>query len=174
MKKLIVIAGLLTGMFSCSFAQTEDTLEKYEASLLKPGTAAPDFRLETPDGGVYTLGDFKGKYLVLDFWAAWCKDCIASIPEVSEAHRRFQPKGVVFLGVSLDDNRENWINTIDSYKLEYLHGSEMKKWRKTDIAPAYAIDWIPTFYIIGKDGKVILGTAETGKLVKKLEELTGE
>lgn len=176
MKKILCIAGLLIASTLCLKAQDsqEDIVAKYDAALLKAGVQAPDFKLETPDGKTLSLNDFKGKYLVLDFWAVWCPDCIKDLPEMKKAYDRFKSAGVEFLAVSLDDNKENWIKAIDQYDLNYLHGTEYKKWRRTDIAPAYKIDWIPTIYIIDKKGKVVLGTIDSGKAIQKLSEITGK
>ena len=174
MKKIITCMALACVMALCCTAQEseQDLTAKYDAALLAAGTPAPDFKLVTPDGDTLTLKDFRGKYLVLDFWAIWCKDCIAALPHVEAAFERFRDKDVMFLGVSLDDNKDNWVKGIKDYRLEYLHGSELKKWRRTDIAPAYAIDWIPTIYIIDPQGKVILGTISVDKAVKTLERIT--
>ncbi|MBQ3695649.1 MAG: TlpA family protein disulfide reductase, partial [Alphaproteobacteria bacterium] len=74
--RLTILLGLFITTISCLQAQIADLDEKYAAELLKPGTPAPDFQLQTPDGKTLKFSDFaKGKYVVIDFWASWCPDC---------------------------------------------------------------------------------------------------
>ena len=146
---------------------------EYAADLLKPGTKAPDFTLLTPEGKELTLSQFKGKIVVLDFWASWCPDCRKELPAIEEAYEKYGKEGVVFIGVSFDDNKDKWTGAIKDYGLGYHQVSELKKWKQTDISPLYRIKWIPTLYVIDRKGKVALGTVVTEKMVSKLEELTG-
>lgn len=146
---------------------------EYAADLLKPGTKVPDFTLLTPEGKELTLSQFKGKIVVLDFWASWCPDCRKELPAIEEAYEKYGNEGVVFIGVSFDDNKDKWTGAIKDYGLGYHQVSELKKWKQTDISPLYRIKWIPTLYVIDRKGKVALGTVVTEKMVSKLEELTG-
>lgn len=174
MKRFLFIIGLMLSSMVLLNAQEshEDMVAKYDALLLEKGTKAPDFKLETPDGKTLTLGDFKGKYLVLDFWAIWCPDCVKDLPKMKKAYERFSKSGVAFLGVSLDDDKEKWVEGISKHELGYLHGTEMKKWRRTDIAPKYKIDWIPTVYIVDPEGNVVLGSIDLAKVVAELERIS--
>lgn len=149
-----------------------DADAKYATGLLKTGTVAPDFKLKTPDGKVFKLNQWKGKYIVLDFWASWCPDCRKDAPNIVRMYNEFHARGVEFVGVSFDTDAEAWKNGIAKYGIPYTQVSELKKFHDTEISKAYGVQWIPSMYLIGKDGKVVLGTVLSDKLEKTLTELT--
>ncbi|MDY3293403.1 MAG: TlpA disulfide reductase family protein [Candidatus Egerieousia sp.] len=151
--------------------QQQDPDVQYGAQLLKAGSVAPEFMLKGPDGKELALSDFKGKYVVLDFWASWCGDCRRDIPNIKALYEKYSPKGVEFVGVSFDDNAERWQNAIKEFELKYHQVSELKKWKTTDIYAAYGIKWIPTIYIIGPDGKVKLATVLSERAEQFLHNL---
>lgn len=151
--------------------QQQDPDVQYGAQLLKAGSVAPEFRLKGPDGKELALSDFRGKYVVLDFWASWCGDCRRDIPNIKALYEKYSPKGVEFVGVSFDDNAERWQNAIKEFGLKYHQVSELKKWKTTDIYAAYGIKWIPTIYIIGPDGKVKLATVLSKRAEQFLHNL---
>lgn len=151
--------------------QQQDPDVQYGAQLLKAGSVALEFRLKGPDGKELALSDFRGKYVVLDFWASWCGDCRRDIPNIKALYEKYSPKGVEFVGVSFDDNAERWQNAIKEFGLKYHQVSELKKWKTTDIYAAYGIKWIPTIYIIGPDGKVKLATVLSERAEQFLHNL---
>ena len=151
--------------------QQQDPDVQYGAQLLKAGSVAPEFRLKGPDGKELALSDFRGKYVVLDFWASWCGDCRRDIPNIKALYEKYSPKGAEFVGVSFDDNAERWQNAIKEFGLKYHQVSELKKWKTTDIYAAYGIKWIPTIYIIGPDGKVKLATVLSERAEQFLHNL---
>lgn len=151
--------------------QQQDPDVQYGAQLLKAGSIAPEFRLKGPDGKELALSDFRGKYVVLDFWASWCGDCRRDIPNIKAMYENYSKKGVEFVGVSFDDNAERWQNAIKEFGLKYHQVSELKKWKTTDIYAAYGIKWIPTIYIIGPDGKVKLATVLSERAEQFLHNL---
>lgn len=151
--------------------QQQDPDVQYGAQLLKAGSVAPEFRLKGPDGKELALSDFRGKYIVLDFWASWCGDCRRDIPNIKALYEKYSPKGVEFVGVSFDDNAERWQKAIKEFGLKYHQVSELKKWKTTDIYAAYGIKWIPTIYIIGPDGKVKLATVLSERAEQFLHNL---
>lgn len=175
MKKILAILGMVLCLGFSLRAQDavkEDLDAQYAVNLLKIGETAPDFAIQAPDGKIVRLSDYKGKYVVLDFWASWCRDCRADIPTIKAASEKYGKKGVVFIGISFDEDKETWTKTIEKYELNYVHASELKKWKTTDVSPKYKLDWIPTMYVIDPKGKVVLATVESEKMVEKLEELT--
>lgn len=175
---LATICALLFSATS-SLAQTKDSVQtkdldsQYAINLLKPGVKAPDFKLRTYDGKDIMLNQFRGNYLVLDFWASWCPDCRRDIPEMKALFERFRDKGVQFLGVSFDTDKEAWLQTYwTRYQMPWPQVSELKKFRKeTMMDKLYKIDWIPTMYLIAPDGKILLGTVEINKLRSALEHI---
>ena len=155
------------------FGPQKDQDSKYATELIKVGTAAPDFKMLTPDGKKFQFSKFaKGKTVVLDFWASWCPDCRKDAPEVVRMYQAYKQHGVEFLGVSMDTDVDAWKNAIEKLGIEYPQVSELKKFKETDIAKAYGVNWIPSMVVIGPDGKVALSTVLTYKVDKYLKELT--
>ena len=147
---------------------------KYATTLIKEGTMAPDFKLKTPEGKTFKLSQLKGKTVVIDFWASWCPDCRKDAPEVVRMYRQYKPQGVEFVGVSMDTDVEAWKKAISQYGIEYTQVSELKKFRETDIAKAYGVEWIPSMVVVDKEGKVVLRTVLWYKVDRLLKEMTAK
>lgn len=178
MKKMLFLAVLLlAGMLTIS-AQTEgeDPDAKYATDLLRPGTTAPDFVIAATDSGHSTrLSSFRGRYVVLDFWASWCPDCRRDIARMKALHEEYSPRGVQIIGVSFDTDLEAWNECIQKYKMTWMHYSELRKWKKeSKIDQDYHVNWIPTYYIIDPEGKVVLGTVVADKVEQTLRRLCGD
>ena len=161
----------LLATFATAAAQDLDS--KYATNLLKPGTVAPDFTLRTADEKDIKLREFRGNYVVLDFWASWCPDCRKDIPAMKQLWSNLMDYNVRIIGISFDTNKEAWVNTYwDKYQMNWTQVSELKKWKKdTKIDRLYHVDWIPTMYLIDPNGRIVLGTVEIEKLRATLEEL---
>jgi len=166
---LMLCLAMTTTMAS---AQTEDDDTKYAATLLKVGEKAPDFTLPTPEGKKVSLKDFRGKYVVLDFWASWCPDCRKDAPHMAQLWREYADKGVQFVGISFDTDPKAWTDCIGKYQLGYTHVSPMKKWKETKISKQYSVEWIPSVYLIDPEGRVALATVMIDKLRAKLADVT--
>ena len=145
-------------------AQDADLDAKYATELLKPGTAAPDITLNTLDGKTFTLKSLRGKYVVVDFWASWCPDCRKDAPNIIAMHRKFGGKGVEFVGVSFDKNRESWAAGVSKLGIPYAQVSDLKPMRESPVAQAYHIKWIPSVYVIDPEGNVALSTVMSDKV----------
>lgn len=152
--------------------ETEDLDAKYATTLVKSGTEAPNIIAKTIDGTPFQLKQLRGKVVVLDFWASWCPDCRKDAPDVVKLYQTYHPKGIEFVGVSMDTNVEAWKKAIAQYGIEYLQVSELKKFKETDVAKAYGVNWIPSLVVIDADGKVLLSTVLSEKVGKLLQELT--
>lgn len=148
-------------------AAEEDLDAQYAKDLLAKGTQAPAFTLQTPDGKEVSLSDFQGKYVVLDFWASWCPDCRKDAPEVKALWEKYGDK-VAFVGVSFDTEKEKWANYVKENGLGWTHVSPLAKWKETQVSQDYKVNWIPSMYLVGPDGKVALGTVMIDKLAKEL------
>lgn len=175
--KLLLLAATAFLAAQTMSAQTadgtaEDPDTKYAVELLKPKATAPDFALPSLDGKTVKLSDFRGKIVVIDFWASWCSDCRKDAPAVVEMHREYKDKGVVFLGVSFDTNRESWANAVKKYGIDYVQVSNLQKWKETEVSKAYHVNWIPSMYVIDAEGKVLLGTVVSSKVKALLGQLT--
>lgn len=125
--------------------------QQYEA--VKPGDLAPDFKYEDMNGKVRSLSEFRGKYVLIDFWASWCAPCRDQIPYWKKLVRKFKKKNIVFLTLSQDYSREDWLNAIKKKKLRGVHLIVDRK----DISfyIKFRVEQIPHYVLIGKDGKVV-------------------
>lgn len=182
MKRIISVlalaAAILTLPLCVSVAQDVvtgamalDDDAKYAKDLIKPGKVMPDFTLNTLDGKAVKLSSYRGHYVVLDFWASWCPDCRRDIPNVKRMYKAFADKGVVFIGVSFDDNKEALSKAVKDLGIEYTQVSELKKWKSTDTSKKYKVNWIPTMYLVGPDGKVVVSTVMSEKVEKELTKV---
>lgn len=135
------------------------------------GTKAPAISLKTLAGETYTLEQFKGKYVVLDFWASWCPDCRKETPALIELYNQYNAKGVEFLGISFDDDAAKLTEAVEKYNIPWPQVTELKKWKETEINKDYKIAWIPSFYIINPEGNVEFFSVTADKLADKLAEI---
>ena len=170
----LLLALLMMGAVTAKAQGPQTDMDnKYATDLVKVGTAAPDFKMKTPQGKTIQLSKFaKGKTVVLDFWASWCPDCRKDAPEVMRLYNKYRQYGIEFIGVSMDTDIEAWKKAIEKFGITYPQVSELKKFKETDIAKAYGVNWIPSMVVIGPDGQVKLSTVLTYKVDKYLKELT--
>jgi len=164
MKRLLAISlGLLLAI--SLFAQQEDLDAKYAADLLKPGTPAPEFVLNDINGNAVKMSQFRGKTVVLIFWASWCPDCRAEVPALKELQAKTDPDKVLFVSISSDRTVEAW----KKYVTENEMGGVQLYKDKSKVSEDYHVKWIPSQYVIGPDGKVVLGTVMLDKVAKALK-----
>jgi len=164
MKKVLALAlGLL--MSAALYAQEEDLDAKYATDLLKPGTPAPEFVLNDINGNTVKLSQFRGKTVVLIFWASWCPDCRAEVPALKELQAKTDAGEVVFVSISSDRTVEAW----KKYVAENELGGVQLYRDKSKVSEDYHVKWIPSQYVIGPDGKVVLGTVVLDKVANALK-----
>ena len=148
--------------------QIESMIERMEK--VQVGSEATDFTLPDVDGNLVSLSSFRGKYVLVDFWAAWCPDCRKENPNIVSAWEKYKNKNFTILGVSLDRNREQWLAAIEKDKLPWTQVSDLKYW-SSDAAVLYCIRWIPMSFLIDPEGKIVAIGLEGEELHNKLEEL---
>lgn len=143
--------------------QQEPALEEKYAPKVSVGTTVEDFTVQTSEGQEFTFSSLKGNYVILDFWASWCGDCRAEIPAVKALEKEYGPKGVKFVGFSLDNDPDAWHKCIEENDMDWLQVSNLIKWKENPIADFYGMAWIPTMFLIDKEGKIasFAMTAET-------------
>ena len=125
--------------------------------VLAAGTAAPDFTVQDRSGSPLKLSDYKGKVVVLDFWATWCGPCQQSLPHTNEVAKLFAGKGVVTLAVNVWDNKaafDGWLPKHPEYDAITFALDPTQEHGKDVATLLYHVSGIPTQFVIGKDGKV--------------------
>ena len=159
--------GLADHPFTISL---KSRLEQYKK--LAVGAPAPEISLPAPDGQMVSLSSLQGNYVLIDFWAAWCRPCRAENPNVVRLYRKYQNKNFEILGVSLDRTRNAWLKAIDDDGLVWKHVSDLKYFN-SQAALTYRVDAIPATYLIGPDGKILAKGLRGESLKAKLEEIFG-
>ncbi len=168
---LLITASCLISATSVRAQVVQDADSLYATSLLPLGTEAPAFEMKNINGETWTSSSLKGQWAVLDFWASWCPDCLKDAPRMAELFREFSPRGVQFVGISMDTDPKAWAAAVEKHGLAYTHVSELKRFKETEISKTYGIHWIPSMYLINPEGKVELATVLIDKMGKRLAEL---
>lgn len=138
--------------------------------LIPVGSTAPDFSQSAPDGKPIALSDLRGKVVLIDFWASWCRPCRMEMPNVKKAYAAFHGKGFEILGVSLDQKKEAWTGAIAQDGLPWKHVSDLAFWNNA-AAQLYGVTSIPYTVLVDKDGKVLAKNLRGPALEAKLAEV---
>ena len=140
------------------------------ATQFSPGGTPPDFTQLDPNGKPVKMSDFKGKYLMLDFWASWCGPCRRENPNVVRMYSKYREKGFEILGISLDNNKQRWLNAIEKDQLTWPQVSDLKGWSNT-VAQLYQVTAIPKTFLLNPEGKIIAVNLRGPALEAKLKEI---
>ncbi len=139
---------------------------------LSVGSMAPEIALPNPSGEVIKLSSLKGNYVLIDFWAAWCRPCRAENPNVVRMYNQYSDKNFEILGVSLDRTKEAWVQAIKQDGLIWKHVSDLQYFNSA-AASTYNINAIPATYLIDPEGKIIAKNLRGPSLEAKLKEIFG-
>ncbi|MEM6763481.1 MAG: TlpA disulfide reductase family protein [Bacteroidota bacterium] len=137
------------------------------------GAEAPEISLPTPEGGLKKLSDFRGQYVMIDFWASWCRPCRMENPKVLNVYNKFKDKGFEILGVSLDRDGTSWKKAIEKDGLVWYHVSDLKYFQ-SEAALTYGVQAIPYTVLVDPEGKIVATNLRSQRLEQVLRELLGE
>lgn len=141
------------------------TVNLYAAGMQAPAFTQPDL-----NGKSFSLEDFKGKYVLVDFWASWCMPCREQTPFLKAAYEKFRHKNFTIVSISMDSKKEQWMKAMEEDKMPWLQLSDLKATDNT-AALAYGVQAIPSCFLIGPDGKMIGFGYRENQLEQALESL---
>jgi peroxiredoxin len=144
MKKIIITVIAVVGSFAV-FAQGSTTIKK--------GMAAPEISLPGMADTTIHLSSFKGKVVLIDFWASWCMPCRKNNPELVKLYEKYKSQGFEIYGVSIDQKKADWLNAIQKDALTWTQVLDQKGWNAKSTYD-YGLDGIPSSFLLDKDGKV--------------------
>lgn len=143
-----------------------------QAKLLKPGMPVPVVSYPDADGKNISTADYKGKYLLIDFWASWCGPCRAAIPKVKALYDAYKAQGFDVLSISIDTDRKAWVKAMEDEKMPWGQTLSPDKNKTMD---TFLFSGIPTLYLIDRDGKIVKSyTGYSTDLEAKLKEVFGK
>jgi peroxiredoxin len=160
-KKLTTLFLLFSISSSFLYAQPRQGMQAYEVAL-------PSLK-----GDTIKLSSLKGKVVLLDFWASWCKPCRASNKGLVKLYSKFKDKGFEILGVSLDEDVKDWKKAVTADKLTWPQVNDAAGWESSTVSK-WGLYAIPTSYLIDQNGKLLAMDLEGKELEKALKELIGK
>ena len=166
---------LVIDQFSSNVKKSEyysyliDLFEKIKLTTI--GNKAPDFTLTSHTGELTSLSSFKGKYVLLDFWASWCAPCRRANSELVGIYDKIKDKNFEIVAISVDENKAAWLKAIEKDGSKWIHLSDLKGWN-TNTAKTYGVRAVPQSFLLDTNGIIIKKNMPIVDLASFLEQLT--
>jgi thiol-disulfide isomerase/thioredoxin len=163
------------GMSSYPTSKYAKTLHDFlvKKQTVAIGVVAPDININDPNDKPLKLSSLRGQYVMIDFWASWCGPCRKENPNNVALYNKYHSKGFEIYGVSLDDDKERWLQAITADNLNWKHVCDFAKWESM-AAQSYNVTAIPQTFLLDKEGKIIAIGLRGPQLANKLKEIFGE
>ena len=142
--------------------------------LLTAGKVFPDFQVFDTLGKTYTLADFKGKYLFVEFSASWCGWCKKEIPHIRKAYEHLKDRNIVFITMMMDTEREQWIRDMKREEIGWLCLTDLKGMKKSPLVDAYNLRGLPDSFVVDPEGYIIRRDLRGGEMLDYLSEVVTE
>jgi len=168
-EEMIAYADLIKDKFPKNVAVRDFVTHMAELKPLTVGQKAPDFELMDLKGKIVKLSDFRGKYVLVDFWASWCVPCREENPNIVKQYNTFKDKNFTVLGVSLDNNQAAWQKAIKDDGLTWTHVSDLQAWN-SKAAELYKVSSIPASFLLNPEGLIVAKNIRGEKLAEFLEK----
>lgn len=162
-------AKISPALADCPYVKDLDGIIR-QLENVQIGKVAPAFSLPDTAGVSVSLSDFRGKYVLLDFWASWCPPCRRENPNVVKAFNEYKDKNFTVVGISLDKDKDKWLKAIADDHLTWTHLSDLKYW-DSEIPALYGVRGIPSNVLLDPEGVIIAKNITGEELHKKLQEV---
>ena len=173
MKNTIIFALALTALIATPLNGLSADDAKIDLKTLAVGSTFPDFNETDLDGKPLSVGNYKGKIVLVDFWATWCGPCVGELPNVLKAYENYHRKGFEIVGISLDSDKDKLTSFLKAKNMTWQQFFDGQGWKKK-IAQKYQVHSIPATYLIDKEGKLIAANLRGEALATALSKVLGD